>query len=279
MAEKKSCAQALNEAGLSVIKACLLTSLPRSTFYRKTQNWCEKDKIVIDAIQTVLAKSPQAGFWKCYFRLRFQGYLFNHKRVYRVYCRLGLNLKRRIKKVLPKREKRPLKIENVPNIQWALDFMHDSLYCGKRFRTLNIIDEGTRECLAIEVDTSLPAERVRRVLERLRMERGLPKQIRVDNGPELISINLLNYYKTHHVELCHIQPSKPQQNGFIERFNGSFRREFLNAYLFESLSQVREMVWFWQQDYNQNRTHESLNHLPPEAYRKQLENSNLTCLN
>lgn len=276
MAEKKSCAQALNEAGLSVIKACLLTSLPRSTFYRKTQNWREKDKIVIDAIQTVLAKSPQAGFWKCYFRLRFQGYLFNHNRVY---CRLGLNLKRRVKKVLSKREKRPLKIENVPNIQWALDFMHDSLYCGNRFRTLNIIDEGTRECLAIEVDTSLPAERVIRVLERLRMERGLPKQIRVDNGPELISINLLNYCKTHHVELCHIQPGKPQQNGFIERFNGSFCREFLNAYLFESLSQVREMVWFWQQDYNQNRTHESLNHLPPEAYRKQLENSNLTCLN
>ena len=274
MAEKKSCAQTLNGAGLSVIKACLLTSLPQSTFYRKTQNWREKDKIVIDAIQTVLAKSPQAGFWKCYFRLRFQGYLFNHKRVYRVYCRLGLNLKRRVKKVLPKREKRPLKIENVPNIQWALDFMLDSLYCGKRFRTLNIIDEGTRECLAIEVDTSLPTERVIRVLERLRMERGLPKQIRVDNEPELISINLLNYCETHHVELCHIQPGKPQQNGFIERFNGSFRREFLNAYLFESLSQVREMVWFWQQDYNQNRTHESLNHLPPEAYRKQLENSN-----
>ena len=279
MAEKKSCAQALNEAGLSVIKACLLTSLPRSTFYRKTQNWREKDKIVIDAIQTVLAKSPQTGFWKCYFRLRFQGYLFNHKRVYCVYCRLGLNLKRRVKKVLPKREKRPLKIESVPNIQWALDFIHDSLYCGKRFRTLNIIDEGTRECLAIEVDTSLPAERVIRVLERLRMERGLPKQIRVDNGPELISINLLNYCKTHHVELCHIQPGKPQQNGFIERFNGSFRREFLNAYLFGSLSQVREMVLFWQQDYNQNRTHESLNHLPPEAYRKQLENSNLMCFN
>ncbi len=109
MAEKKSCAQALNEAGLSVIKACLLTSLPRSTFYRKTQNWREKDKIVIDAIQTVLAKPPQAGFWKCYFRLRFQGYPFNHKRVYHVYCRLGLNLKRRIKKLLPKREKKTIK--------------------------------------------------------------------------------------------------------------------------------------------------------------------------
>lgn len=130
--------------------------------------------------------------------------------------------------MLPAREKKPLVIEKIPNLQWALDFMHDSLYCGKRFRTLNIIDEGTRECLAIEVDTSLPVERVIRVLE---------------------------------------------------RFNGSFRREFLNAYLFESLSQVREMVWFWLQDYNLNRTHKSLNNLPLETYRKQLKNSNLTCLN
>lgn len=261
------------------MKACQLTSLSRATFYRQPVDWRKKDRVVIDAIQSVLAKSPQSGFWKCYFRLRFQGYAFNHKRVYRVYCRLGLNLKRRIKKVLPVREKRPLIIEKTPNIQWALDFMHDSLYCGKRFRTLNIIDEGTRECLAIEVDTSLPAERVIRVLERLKIDRGLPKQIRMDNGPELISANLLNYCENNRIELFHIQPGKPQQNGFIERFNGSFRREFLNAYLFESLSQVREMVWFWQQDYNLNRTHESLNHLPPEVYRKQLENSNLGCLN
>jgi putative transposase len=133
--------------------------------------------------------------------------------------------------------------------------------------------------LAIEVDTSLPADRVIRVLERLKTERGLPKQIRVDNGPELISVNLLNYCENNQILLCYIQPGKPQQNGFIERFNGSFRREFLNAYLFKSLSQVREMVWFWQQDYNLNRIHESLNHLPPEAYRKQLENSSLVWLN
>ncbi|CDG22327.1 conserved protein of unknown function [Xenorhabdus poinarii G6] len=278
MTEKKSCAQSLQKAGLSVIKACQLTSLSRATFYRKRLDWRQKDKIVIDAIQAVLVKSPQAGFWKCYYRLRFQGYLFNHKRVYRVYCRLGLNLKRRIKKRLTEREKRPLTLVKIPNIQWALDFMHDTLYCGKRFRTLNIIDEGTRECLSIEVDTSLPAERVIRVLERLKTQRGLPKQIRLDNGPECISINLLNYCENNQITLCHIQPGKPQQNGFIERFNGSFRREFLNAYLFESLSQVRELAWFWQQDYNRSRTHESLNHRPPEVYRKQLENSKLQCL-
>ena len=277
--EKKYCAQSLIQAGLSVIKACKLTSLPRATFYRTAIDWREKDKMVIKAIQAVLIKSPQAGFWKCYYRLRFQGYPFNHKRVYRVYCQLGLNLKRRVKKVFPVREKKPLSVINAPNVQWALDFMHDSLYCGKRFRTLNIIDEGTRECLAIKVDTSLPAERVIGVLERLKTERGLPQQIRVDNGPELISANLLNYCDNNKIALCHIQPGRPQQNGFIERFNGSFRREFLNAYLFESLSQVKEMAWFWQEDYNQNRTHESLNHLPPETYRKQLENSNLMCLN
>ncbi|SST05392.1 Transposase-like protein [Acinetobacter baumannii] len=161
----------------------------------------------------------------------------------------------------------------------GIGFYTRQLYCGKRFRALNIIDEGTRECLAIEVDTSLLAERVIRVLERLKTERGLPKQIRVDNGPELISVNLLNYSENNQVLLCHIQLVKPQQNGSIERFNGSFRSEFLNAYLFESLSQVRELALFWQQNYNRNRTHESLNHLPPEAYRKQLENAKLVCLN
>jgi len=121
-------------------------------------------------------------------------------------------------------------------------FMHDALHCGKRFRKLNIIDEGTRECLAIEVDTSLPADRVIRVLERLKEERGQPQQIRVDNGPEPISVNLLNYIEYNDITLCHIQPGKPQQN------------------------------------YNLNRTHESLEQLSPETYRKQLENSNQGCL-
>lgn len=137
-------------------------------------------------------------------------------------------------------------VEKTPNIQLTLDFMHDSLYCGNRLKILNIIYEGTRECLAIEVDTSLPEECVIRVLERLKIDKRLLKQIRVDNGPELILVNLLNYCENNQITLCHIQPRKPQQNGFIERFNGSFRREFLNIYLFESLSQAREMAWFLQ---------------------------------
>lgn len=122
MTEKKSCSKSLKQAGLSVIKACQLTPLSRATFYRKPVDWRKKDDVVIGAIQTILAKSPQSGFWKCYFRLRFQGYPFNHKRVYRVYCRLVLNLKRRTKKTLQKREKRPLVIEKsrIFNGHWIL---------------------------------------------------------------------------------------------------------------------------------------------------------------
>ena len=153
--------------------------------------------------------------------------------------------------------------------------MHDTLYSGKRFRTLNIIDEGTRECLAIEVDTSLPAGRVIRVMEQLKEERGLPKQIRLDNGPELIASEFVDWCETHEIELAYIKPGKPQQNAFAERFNGSFRREFLNAYLFDSLEQVREMAWFWRLDYNDERPHESLGKLPPSLYRQELENSSL----
>ena len=174
-----------------------------------------------------------------------------------------------------KKAPQPLVVENKPNHQWALDFMHDTLYCGKRYRTLNVLDEGTRECLAIEVDSSLSADRVIRTLEQLKAERGLPQQIRLDNGPEFISVKLMDWCEKNEVKIQYIQPGKPQQNAFIERFNGTFRREFLNAYLFESLHQVRDMAWFWRLDYNEERTHESLGDIPPSVYRQQLENSSL----
>lgn len=275
-AEKRESAQQLHGSGLSITQSCRAVNLARSSYYRSPPNWRETDSAVIDALNEELQKSPRAGFWKCYHRLRLKGYPWNHKRIYRVYRKLGLNLRRRTKRKLPRREAKPLTVSSKPNSQWALDFMHDTLYCGKRFRTLNIIDESTRECLAIEVDTSLPASRVVRVLEQLKAERGLPSQIRLDNGPELISATLLDWCSEHDIKLMHIQPGKPQQNGFVERFNGSMRRELLNAYLFETLEQVRELAWSWRLDYNEERPHESLGNLPPAVYRKQLvENSSL----
>ena len=196
--------------------------MSRATYYRTPRNWRIADSAVIDALNAQLKKSPRAGFWKCFRRMRHQGFTFNHKRVYRVYCNMGLNLKRRTKRVLPKRVAKPLAIKPQPNHQWVLDFVQDTLYCGKRFRTLNILDEGTRECLAIEVDTSLPAARLIRVLERLKEERGLPGQVRVDNGPELISTIFYDWCQQRAINVAYIQPGKPQQNAFVERFNGSF---------------------------------------------------------
>ena len=188
---------------------------------------------------------------------------------------MGLNLKRRAKQRLPQRTPKAFTVEANPNHQWALDFMHDTLYCGRSFRTLNVIDEGTRECLSIEVDTSLPALRVIRALERLKDQRCLPKQNRLDNGPELRPTKFVDWCEMNQIELAYIKPGKPQQNGFTERFNGSFRREFLDAYLFENLAQVRNMAWIWQQDYNHERPHDSLGNLPPAVYQQQLENSSL----
>lgn len=179
-AEKRDSVSLLIGSGLSIVKACLIVGISRSTFYRPERDWRKADAAVIDAINAVLKKSPSAGFWKCFGRMRFKGYPFNHKRVYRVYCQMGLNLKRRVNRVLPKRVAQPLAVLPQVNHQWALDFMHDTLYCGKRFRTLDVVGEGARECLAIEVDKSLPAECVVRALEVLKVERGLPKQIRVD---------------------------------------------------------------------------------------------------
>ena len=174
--------------------------MSRSSWYQKSKDSTHRDQEVIAALNEIVSKHRRWGFGKCYHRLRHQGKNWNHKRVHRVYCAMKLNLPRRTKKRMPRREKQPLEVVKVPNEMWSMDFMHDSLYQGRCFRTLNIIDEGVREALAIEVDTSLPAARVVRVLEQLKERRGLPNQIRVDNGPEFISQTLTDWCrKTFHL--------------------------------------------------------------------------------
>ena len=135
---------------------------------------------------------------------------------------------------------------------WAVDFLSDTVYGGRRFRTLNILDEGVREGLAIEVETSLPAERVVRVLEQVVAWRGQPQAIRLDNGPEFIAERFMSWCAERAIELWYIQPGKPDQNAFIERYNRTYRTEVLNAYLFESLDQVRKISAEWVQSYNRS---------------------------
>lgn len=246
---------------LSVRRACSLVALPRSVLmYQKKP---KDDSSLIEALHELVDKHPAIGFWKCYYRLRRKGYACNHKRLYRVYTMLRLNVRRRAKRRLPQRIKIPLTVPSNLNQGWSMDFMCDSLVDGRRFRLLNVIDDYNRESLAIEIDTSLPALRVIRTLQRLIEMRTKPQVIRVDNGPEFISDKLQQWSDEHHIRLQFIQPGKPMQNGFVERNNGSLRKELLDAYLFYSLSEVRQMAEQWQQDYNYERPHDSLGNVPP----------------
>ena len=214
----------------------------------------------------VVAKHGRWGFWKCYDRLRLQGYLWNHKRVHRVYCAVRLNLPRRTKRRVPRRLRRPLVAPPVLNQPWALDFMADALYDQRRFRLLTIIDEGNREGLGIDVGTSIPARRVILVLEELIALHGRPAAIRVDNGPELVAQAFVDWCEQRRVAIHYIQPGKPDQNAFIERFNRSYRTEVLDAYLFESLAEVRALTKRWLVTYNQERPHDNLGRVPPLTF-------------
>jgi len=149
---------------------------------------------------------------------------------------------------------------------WAVDFMADALYGGRKIRTLNMIDEASREALAIDVALSIPSVRVIRVLEELVAVHGQPMALRVDNGPELISEVFLAWYGDQHIEVRHIQPGKPNQNAFVERFNHSFRREVLDAYVFGSIDEVRAATDEWLEDYNTERPHDSLGRVPPRTF-------------
>jgi len=243
-------------------KACKLVQLNRSVYYYTKK--AKDDHAIVERLEYYAQKRPNRGFWHYFERIRNKdGHPWNHKRVKRVYDLMKLNLRRKHKRRLPNREKKPLQVPETKNQVWSMDFMHDALTSGRTFRVLNVMDDFNREALAIEVDTSLPGERVKRVLEELLDFRGKPQTIRVDNGPEFIGNVLANFCQEHEIELRHIQPGKPMQNGYVERFNRTFREDVLDAYLFESLNQVREIAEDWMEDYNCNYPHQSLGWMSP----------------
>ncbi len=224
------------------------------------------DGEIKEQLQIIAERKPRWGCKKMYDYLKTRGYAWNHKKVYRVYCEIGLNLRKKPKKRLPIREPKPLIVPVVANISWSLDFMSDSLERGRAFRTLNIIDDFNREALWIEVDTSLPAERVIRVLEMLALWRGYPQQLRIDNGPEFISHKLAAWAAEHKVELAFIQPGKPAQNAYIERFNRTYREDILDAYIFSTIQEVQAITEDWLEEYNTVRPHAALGGVPPFQY-------------
>lgn len=257
----------LDAVDLSVCRACTLVGVAPSTF-RYTPK--QKDDKETEAHLTALIDRHCAiGFWSCYYRLRNRGVTINHKRLYRVYTAMRLNHRRRTKKRLPERIKQPLSVPTAPNQSWSLDFLSDALTDGRKFRVLNVIDDYNRESLAIEVDTSLPALRVKRVLDEIAAKRGLPSNIRSDNGPEFISYCIEQWCENNKVTWHYIQPGKPMQNAYVERQNGSLRREALNAWAFESIREARTILKEWQTDYNTERPHKALGYLSPMLYAEQ----------
>ncbi len=195
----------------------------------------------------------------------------NHKKVDRLYKEEHLSLRLRKRKRLPARQRIPLATPDAPNKCWSMDFVSDSLYNGRRFRVLNIVDDYTRESPAMEVDTSLGGVRVVQVLERLKESRGLPEVIRTDNGPEFISRALDEWAYKNGIKLDFIEPGKPIENAFVESFNGRFRDECLNENWFMTLQEAQKIIEHWRIDYNKDRPHGSLRKLTPDEFAKQYE--------
>lgn len=273
-ATKRQLTQELvDEKRVPVSRACKLMSLTRSQFYYRSKR---DDKDVIEALQELAFKHPSYGFRKLFAYLRRSGKVWNHKRVYRVYKLLKLNRKRRGKRRLPARVKQPLTQQSLINQSWSMDFMSDSMVGNRKFRTLNVMDDCSREVLAIEIDTSLSSKRVIRTLERIIEQRGRPIAIRTDNGPEFTSKDLELWSIDKGINIQFIQPGKPMQNGYIERFNRLYREAVLDAYLFFDLSEVRILTDEWIEEYNNKRPHESLGNMTPFEWKTNLSKNDQT---
>jgi putative transposase len=271
--EKKAVKAAIRRELVDYAKASFRVSLRRAcrvvgisdALYRYQPDRT-KDEPVIAALQEAVERYQAYGFSKLFKVLRRWGHPWNHKRVYRLYCLLNLNKRRRGKKGLPSRHPQPLVVPSVANHCWSMDAMSDSLFCGRRFRTFNVVDDFNRRVLAIETDLNLPAPRVIRVLERIVAGRGYPSKLRLYNGPEFISATLADWAESHNIELDFIKPGDLSQNSYVERFSRAYRDEVLNRYVFRTLKKVLEITEAWMRQYNEERPHDSLDELTPLEY-------------
>ena len=243
----------IKEHGISIRRACLIFNISVTCYYHKSVATDENQQIAHLLIE-LTEQNKNWGFGLCFLSLRnVLGLPYNHKRVYRIYCELELNLrikpKRRIKRAKPL----PLAVPDKINQSWSMDFMHDALTDGRGFRLFNVIDDYNREALTVEIDFSLPAQRVIRSLNQLIECRGKPVQVRCDNGPEYISNALKEWAIEQGIMISYIEPGNPQQNAYVERYNRTMRYDWLNQELFTDLDQVRQQAEDWLYHYNHER--------------------------
>ncbi len=254
------------EENVSVGRACRVVGIHRSRWYYQSK---KDDQPVIDKLRAYADCYPTRGFDDYYGKIRNEGIKWNRKRVLRVYRLLNLKHRRRHKRRLPVRVRQPLQVPQQVNQCWSMDFLSDALVNKRKIRVLTIMDDCSREVLAAHADFSLSALKVIDVLEMIARERSLPKQIRVDNGSEFMADKFKAWCEAHHITIQYIQPGKPMQNGYIERLNRTYREDVLDAYLFESLEEVRMLSDEWMDHFNRFHPHQSLDGMAPLKYAMQ----------
>ena len=265
MAKREAVGWLVKARQTSLRRACRTVALSTATWrYRRTGR--SDNTELLARLQAHASARPRYGYRRLHTLVAREGVTANHKRVHRVYREAGLQVRRRQRKRLSRRERVPLPVPSGPCERWSMDFMADTLSDGRGFRTLNIVDDFTRECVAIEVDRSLPGARVVRVLERLRDTVGLPKVIVTDNGPEFAGRALDAWAYANHLELRFIRPGKPIENAYVESFNGKCRDECLNEHWFVSLADAQALIEAWRIDYNTVRPQSALKGRTPAQF-------------
>lgn len=254
---------AVKELQISIRKACSYFRISEQCYRYEKKN-CSENERIADKLIRLTEENRSWGFGLCFLHLRnVQGYRWNHKRVYRIYCELQLNLRIKPKKRLVREKPVPLAVPENINECWSMDFMHDQLADGRNVRLLNVIDDCNREALGIEVDFSFASQRVIRTLNRIIEWRGKPLAIRCDNGPEYISLKIATWATEKKIELRFIEPGQPQQNAYVERFNRTVRYDWLSQYIFTSLETIRNFATSWMWKYNNDRPNMGLGGFTP----------------
>lgn len=255
--------EAVKGQRLNIRQACEAFGISRACYRYKSRLSAENTRIA-NWLILLTGMHRTWGFGLCFLYLRnVKGFGWNHKRVYRIYCELELNLRIKPRKRIVREKPKPLEQPRAANKIWSMDFMHDQLHDGRSYRLLNVIDNFNREGLAMEADFSLPSERVIRALDQIMEWRGKPEVIRCDNGPEYISHRLQSWARQKEIRLEYIQPGKPQQNAYVERYNRTVRYDWLTQYLFEDIKEVQEHATRWLWNYNNERPNMGIGGITP----------------
>ena len=263
-AKREAAAHLCTAHGVSQRRACSVLQVDRSSV--RYQSIRPDDGDLRDAMKKVAGERRRFGYRRIHLMLQRQGVIMNQKKLGRLYREEKLQVRKRGGRKRALGTRRPMLLPGRTNERWSLDFVSDAFTDGRRFRVLAVVDDYSRECLALVADTSLSGLRVTRELDILTRLRGRPVTIVSDNGTELTSMAVLKWCQETGVDWHYIQPGKPMQNGFVESFNGSFRDECLNETLFSSLAEARSKITAWKEDYNRNRPHSSLGNLTPSEF-------------